>query len=184
MNIKELDDYLDIVCAKHPRMKRKDVKRILEYGFRMFDRIVRNGGDIYIRDHRFWASVENRSIDPGISCTYISKKQRKKLRDMYRLRYEKFEGIYYLGIGSEQFIPNEARIKKGRKITLKNVKLFKIKEEAYIDSTSDYFLKIYYPIDRGFLFCKDSITIDHYKYIACRNDKKINEFYGECDGTN
>ena len=51
--IKELDDYLDIICAKHHRMKREDVKRILEYGFRMFDSVIRNGGDILVRDHRF-----------------------------------------------------------------------------------------------------------------------------------
>lgn len=53
MVIKELDDYLDKVCEKNSRIKRKDIKRILEYGFRMFDGIIRNGGDIYIRDHRF-----------------------------------------------------------------------------------------------------------------------------------
>jgi hypothetical protein len=43
MIIKELDDYIDVVHAKHQRMKRKDVKRILEYGFRMLDNLIRNG---------------------------------------------------------------------------------------------------------------------------------------------
>lgn len=183
MIIKELDDYLDKVCEKHSRIKRKDIKRILEYGFRMFDGIIRNGGDIYIRDHRFWASVERYSFDNLSECKYISRKQRIKLRNKYKLHHEKFDGIYYVGIPDAEFELLKKKITKEKKVTLNNVRFFKIKEEAYSWTLNDHFLKIYYPIDRGFEFFKDSITIDHYKYIACRNGKKINEFYGECDRT-
>lgn len=54
-----------------------------------------------------------------------------KLRNKYRMHYEKFDGIYYVGISETEFEPLKKKITNEKKVTLKNVQLFKIKEEAY-----------------------------------------------------
>lgn len=54
-----------------------------------------------------------------------------KLRSKYKLHYEKFDGVYYIGIPEEEFELLKKKIIKEKKVTLNNVRLFKIKEEAY-----------------------------------------------------
>lgn len=183
MIIKELDDYIDVVHAKHQRMKRKDVKRILEYGFRMLDNLIRNGDAVWIRDHRFWASLEFQSTDPSKTINYMKNQGIRKTRRMYRLRYEKFEGWYYTGLTDEQFAKLQKNISKNKPITLTNVYLYKVLDEVLAHVNKNHFLKIYYPTDRGFVFYKDKMKVDLYEYCARRSNDKLEILNGNCNRT-
>ena len=52
-----------------------------------------------------------------------------------------------------------------------NLKLYKIKEECFLDKSKKHFFMLYYPIDVGWMFTEDEITTRSFKYFATRDAK-------------
>lgn len=48
--IKDVDDYVDIMCKKYPKISRDDIKKILEHGFNTFAALCNKGADITINN--------------------------------------------------------------------------------------------------------------------------------------
>ena len=60
MIIKDLDDYLDDICQKYPKVPRHEIKRLLEYGFNTFYTLNKRGADVVIYNRSFARSEERR----------------------------------------------------------------------------------------------------------------------------
>jgi hypothetical protein len=61
--------------------------------------------------------------------------------------------------------------KRRNKIKFKNLKLYKIKEECFLDKSKNHFFMLNYPIDVGWTFTKEEITTRSFKYFANRDTK-------------
>lgn len=90
-----------------------------------------------------------------------------------------FDGYYYFGISKEQYKRYLKNSSSKRRI-FKNVKLHKIKDEAYLVMSHEYFFKTPYLDDVGFSVYKKVFRPSKVELIAHRDEHKhIIELNGE-----
>lgn len=171
--IKELDDYLDILQNKYPHISRYELKRVLEHGFYTFYILNRKGADVHVHNNRFTALCGRMFIDDRIRYLYNCFRKKRKLHLTYNYAQEKYDGAYYFGLSDEEWDRYKKKIMspQKKKIKFTNLKLYKIKDECYIDKTKTHFLMAYYPIDVGWSFTEEELTTKDFKYFAYRDAK-------------
>lgn len=106
MIIKDLDDYLDDICQKYPKVPRHEIKRLLEYGFNTFYTLNKRGADVVIYNRSFAAYCGKMFLDSFKRLYYYNLKKRIKLRLLYRFNQETYSGSYFLDLlmQNENFI--------------------------------------------------------------------------------
>ena len=75
MEIKTVNDYIDLVHEKYPDVPEAEIKRILVYGFKMILQYVRAGNDVCIRDQKFFffiGNIPNTPLKTFSNYIYIS----------------------------------------------------------------------------------------------------------------
>lgn len=171
--IKELEDYLDSISNKYPHISREEIKRILEYGFNTFYILNKKGADVQIHNNKFTAYCGKMFLDDYKRVLYNHIKTRIKLRLKYKYAQELYDGAYYFGLNEAEweFYQTQMRSKRRNKIKFQNLKLYKIKEECFLDKSKKYFFILNYPIDVGWSFTKEEITTRNFKYFANRDAK-------------
>ena len=100
--VKELDDYLDILENKYPHIPRKELKKVLEYGFHKFYLLNKVGGDIQIRNNKFTAYCGKMFLDNLKRYVYNYRKSKIKLHLCYNYAQEVYNGIYYFGLDDDE----------------------------------------------------------------------------------
>lgn len=171
--IKELDDYLDILENKYPHISRYELKRVLEYGFSTFYTLCKSGADIQVHNDKFTAYCGRMFLDDRIRFLYNDFRARRKLRLKYKYAQEEYDGAYYFGLTDEEweFYQSQIKSKRRNKVKFNNLKLYKIKEECFLDKSKKYFFILYYPIDVGWSFVEDEIITRNFKHFANRDVK-------------
>lgn len=170
--VKEIDDYLDTLEEKYPHITRDELKKVLEYGFYTFYMLNKKGGDIQIRNPKYVSYCGKMFLDGHKRSLYNSHKERVKLRMKYEYAKETYNGVYYFGLTDEEWELYKSKIlskKHNKKITFKDLKLYKIKEECFLGKDRRYFFALNYPIDVGWFFIKEKITTSNFKYIAFKD---------------
>lgn len=173
MLIKDLDDYVDEISEKYPHISKYEIKRVLEYGFTTFYMLNKKGADVLIRNRSFSAYCGKMFLDDYKRAFYNNIKKRIKLRLLYRFSQEIYSGSYYFGLTNAEwdFYQSQIKNKRRSKIKFKDLLLYKIKEESFIDKSKTHFFEIYYPIDVGWRFIKNEITTRNFRYIGYRDAK-------------
>lgn len=171
--VKELDDYLDLMKKKYPYVPRIDLKRVLEYGFETFDLLNRRGADVEIKNWRYDAYCGKKFRNDLYRTLYNHLKARIKYRLKYKYAQEQYNGIYYFGLNEAEweYFQSQQSSKRRNKVTFKNIRLYKIKDESFLDSSKKYFFELNYPVDVGWYFNKEEITTRNYRYFAYRDVK-------------
>lgn len=171
--VKELNDYLDIIANKYPHISREELKRVLEYGFNTFYTLTKKGADIQIYNNKYTAYCGKMFLDDYKRVLYNNVKTRIKLRLKYKYAQELYDGAYYFGLSDAEweFYQSQMTSKRRNKIKFKNLKLYKIKEECFLDKSKNHFFMLHYPIDVGWTFTKEEITTRSFKYFANRDTK-------------
>lgn len=171
--IKELGDYLDILENKYPHISRYELKRVLEHGFHTFYTLNKKGADLQIHNKDYTAYCGKMFIDNHKRALYNNIKTRIKLRLKYKYIQEEYNGIYYFGLSEAEweFYQSQITSKRRNKIKFTNLKLYKIKEECFLDKSKKHFFILYYPIDVGWLFTEETITTRNFKHFADRDVK-------------
>jgi hypothetical protein len=170
---KELEDYLDIIKDKYPHISGTELKKILEHGFNTFYNLTKRGADIQIHNRSYTAYCGKMFLDDHKRVLYNNIKSRIRLRLNYKYAQEVYNGIYYFGLSEAEweFYNSQITSKRRNKIKFLNLKLYKIKEECFLDKSKIYFFELNYPIDVGWSFSKEEIKTRNFRYFAKRDEK-------------
>lgn len=171
--VKDLDEYLCKLEKKYSSVSKAEIKRILEYGFGVFYTLNKYGADIQIHNNNFTAYCGKMFIDDYKRTLYNNLKYRIKLRLNYKYTQEIYNGFYYFGLNEIEweFYKKKLQSKRRSRIEFKNIKLFKIKEECFLDKSKKYFFILNYPIDIGWTCIKEKFKTRNFRYFAKRNIK-------------
>lgn len=161
--IKDINDYIPELQKKFPRIKKEDIKRMAEYGWRMFYFYNLRGCDTIINStkYNFWMYCGQLSSDSLKYFEYYKTMLARKLRVLFIKKKLKWDGYYYIGISEEEYnrtFPKKGRPRKYFKYSSKTA--FKIFGEAELYySRAKYFIRFKYPVDMGWKFYKDELKI-------------------------
>ena len=133
---KTVNDYYDQLAAKYPTIPLKDIKRIVQYGWKAYYRHNDNGGDVLINQGDFWMYCGELMNDSFRYFNYYVRKMCVKLRIMYKRKEIPWDGYYYFALTPKQYEHYLAQKKKrGRPRKFFNfgtVILYKIYDECNI----------------------------------------------------
>lgn len=136
MRQKTINDYYEQMFAEFPLIPKRDIKRILQYGYKSFYLHNSYGGDVILSRNTFWLYSGRLMKDSLKWFEYYVKKLVIKIRVLYKRNKTNWDGYYYFALNRNQYKEYKAQIKKrGRPkkwFTFKNIKLFKIFEECRI----------------------------------------------------
>ncbi len=170
--IKRVSDYLDKLEEMYPNVPRKDIERIVNYGWRMFYFYNLRGCDIITAESKkgMWLYCGNLFTNSIQYFKYYRKKLKRKIRVLWALKRKQWDGYYYTAITKDEY--EKIKKKFGRpttNLTVKNKVLFKIKNEAFVFyHTAKYFIKCKLPIDYGYTFYKETCKCKDVKLILDR----------------
>lgn len=175
MVIKDLDDYLDVMQEKYPSVKREELKKVIQHGFLTLHAMTRKGIDIVSGNWRYSAYFGKKFQNKELGAKYYVLKMRTKLRATYKFAEEIFDGRYYFGLTDAQWDAYKTFVldHKGRrkKFTFHDLRLYKIREECFLETSKKHFFTLYYPIDHGWQFFKNEITTRNFEYLGYRDTK-------------
>ena len=175
--IKTVKDYIPQLKEKFPYLSERDIRKIVEYGWRMIYRYTIYGCDINIKSNsnNFWFYLGYLTRDSVKHYNYYINKLRKKFRILYHSKYKKkdWDGYYYIGLTEselEDFDRSLNRVGRKRKhYTFKNKVMYKIEDESKIMyNWSRCILRFKYLTDMGDSFVKKVITVDNPEVVLRR----------------
>ena len=133
MQIKNVNDYVDLVHEKFPELSKEEIKRILVYGWKMIIQYVSSGNDIQIKDQKrffFIGKIPNNTLS---TYKYYYKKLAKKIAYMFKRTKQEWDGYYYFTLSENKYKEYLSQSKKKYK-TFTNIRLYKILEQARVEN--------------------------------------------------
>lgn len=182
--IVEVADYVDRVQEKFPFFTKSEINKILTFGLKRFAAVNKMHGDVllYTKDGEdaFTAHCGPLGADP--LCHYFRwmTKWRMKERILFKLRNEKWDGYYYIGLTDEE----HKKIRKGKVITFRNIYLTKLKKELFHNKLITHIWKVPWPADCGWKFFVEKLKTDKAEYIGENQYAKFHKCFlkGIVDG--
>lgn len=180
MQLKTIDDYYEDVRKLWPRLPEKDIRRILNYGFRSLYLHNSYGGDTFIKDKDFLCYIGYLRNDSIKHFHYYAKKLSLKIRVLYKRRKIPWDGYYYFALSDPQIENYESqKRKRGRPrkwFEYGQVMLYKIKDECSLkEHNCRYIFRVPYTSDLGMtIFYRDYRT-NKAELIEVRNPLKFED---------
>lgn len=173
-------DYYEYIKGQFPEVALKDIKRILNYGFKQLYLLNSFGGDVLIQDKDFWCYIGTLTNNSLRHFYYYKNKLSIRLRVMYKRKQIQWDGYYYFALTENQYQDYLSQMnKKGRKkkkFSFGTVKLFKIFNECEIqEHNKQYIFKIPQPIDFGYSILKKDLVTDKAELILTRDPLKFED---------
>lgn len=175
--LRTVADYVDKVQEKYPEINKKDIERIITYGFRQFYLMSQAGSDFILstgcksEGFKISAYVGYILRDKGMMNRYICLKRAIKYRLLWLRKRVQYDGYYYFALSKEDYAryKEEAKENKG-KVTFERLKVYKVPEE--ILSTNDqghpYLFKIPFDEEGKFVKVLENFTTKKCEYIGMR----------------
>lgn len=159
-----VEDYLPRLQEMFPKIDKKDIKRMVEYGWRMFYFYNLRGCDTLIEStkHKYWMYCGQLCSNSLKHFDYYRQMLRRKLRVLYTKKKIQWDGYYYTALSEEEYNDYVKSIKgRGRKrkyFKYDNKLSFKIFDEAKVYySWAKYIIKFKYITDMGYSFYKEKL---------------------------
>lgn len=182
MQIKTINDYYDKIQELYPQVDMKDIKTILNYGWRSFYQHNSFGGDVCINipNKNFWCYIGDLYIDSIRHFNNYIKKLTTKFRVLYNRRKAKWDGYYYFALNEEQYqdyiTQQKHRGRKRRYFIFKNIFLYKLLDECKIQKFhSQYIFRVKYPLELGFRLYYDKKKLSDVELIITRPPQKFKD---------
>lgn len=180
MEIKTINDYYEDVRKLWPRLPEKDIKRILNFGFKSLYLHNSYGGDTFIKDKDFLCYIGTLRNNPISHYHYYIRKLRIKLKVLYKRRKIQWDGYYYFALNNKQW-ENYEQQKRSRGRPRKwfdygQVMLYKIKDECSIAQYScRYIFRVPYVSDIGLHSLQRNFRSDKAELIETREPLKLRD---------
>ena len=180
MQIKTINDYYDIMQEKFPEVDIKDIKRILQFGFKSLYLHNSYGGDTLIKDNDLWCYIGNLTNDSLRHFNYYARKLAVKIRVLYKRKKIPWDGYYYFALTDDEYQKYlDQKNSKGRprkKFKYGDVYMYRILEECKIrEHALKHIFKIYYGSDFGYGFFKKDLITDKAEQIIEREPLKFED---------
>lgn len=180
MQIKTINDYYENVRELWPRLPEKDIKRILNFGFKSLYLHNSYGGDTFIKDKDFLCYIGYLRNNSVAHYHYYIKKLIIKLRVLHKRRKIPWDGYYYFALYEEQY-QNYIKQKKSRGRPRKwfdygQIMLYKIKEECLIaQHNCKYIFRVPYKSELGLKLLHVNYRSDCAELIETRQPLKLQD---------
>lgn len=178
---KTIKDYYQQLYDKYPQVPEKDIRTIVNFGWRSLYLHNSYGCDVRITDQNFLAHFGKMTKNSLKHYYYYRNKLVRKLRILYKRRKMKWDGYYYFALTKKQYdeFYGSKIHKRGRptkKFTFYDIDMFKIKEECMVArSFSRYIFRIKYIEDIGWRFKRKKFTTDKAELILTREPLKLRD---------
>ncbi len=169
--------YLPKLQEQFPTVPLEDIKRSVEYGWRMLYYYNLRGCDTLISStkYKYWFYCGELTRDSVKHFNYYRRMLRRKLRVLYSKQKIQWDGYYYTGLTNLEYQSLiESQSKKGRKkknFTFHNKTILKVFDEAKVFySWSKCIIKFKYITDIGYSIYKNTLKCNDVQ-IALKKDK-------------
>lgn len=174
MQLKTIQDYYDQICEMYPTVPKKDIKRILQFGWKSFYLHNSYGGDVLISQQNFWCYCGQLMNDSLKYFAYYKSKIRVKLRVLYKRKKIQWDGYYYFALTKKQYEQYlNSKNKRGRprkNFQFDKIFLYKIFDECNIMQYNRVAIfRIPLIEDIGFVYYKEKIITDKAELVLVRN---------------
>lgn len=177
--VKEVKDYVDKVQERYPFLSKSQINKILTYGLKMYHYANSMHADVlicYRNDDPMTIHCGPLGYDSLKHYLRFMMKSRMRERVLYRLRKEKWDGYYYIGLTDEQH--NKVK-KKGKVYTMTGVYLTKVKKELFHMPYIKHIWRVPYPMDCGWKFFVKELKSAHAEYIGENQYEKYHKCFLE-----
>lgn len=175
--VKAVADYVDIVQKKYPYLSKSEINKILTFGLKMYQYVNSMHADVLIcyrsPGDNLTAHCGTLGMDSLKHYYRFLVKNRMRERVLYKLRKQKWDGYYYIGLRDSQ---HAALRKKGKSITFTDVYLTKVKKELFHAPYIKHIWRVPYLMDCGWKFHVDKLKTEHAEYLG----KNKYENYHQC----
>lgn len=173
-------DYYGYIKEQFPEVTLKDIKRILNYGFKQLYLLNSFGGDVIIKDNDFWCYIGTLRNNSLKHFHYYKNKLTVRLRVMYKRKQIQWDGYYYFALTENQYqnylSQMNAKGRKKKNFNFGNIKLFKIFNECEIQEyNKQYIFRIPQPIDFGYTVWKQPLITSEAELIITRDPLKFED---------
>lgn len=173
-------DYLEEVHQEFPFMSLSDIKRILNYCWRVLYLYNSYGGDVIISSNDFWlyiGSIKSQSLE---HFSYYIRKLGVKIRVLYKKKQIPWDGYYYFALDNNQYQNYlSQKNKRGRPkkyYLFQNVLLYQILDECKIkESGKCYIFRISVPTYIKYSFFRKELKTDKAELIITREPLKFKD---------
>lgn len=180
MEIKTVKNYYEKMYQLFPQVSKKDIQRVLNYGFKSLYLHNSYGGDTLITDKDFWCYIGTLRNNSLKHFLYYIKKLTIKLRVLYQRKKIPWDGYYYFALTDNQYdnlIKQQKRRGRKRKyFDYGSQVLYKLLDECKIrEYNRKYIFRIPYTTNMGFNFFKKSLISDKAELIITREIQKFKD---------
>ncbi len=176
MVTKTISDYYEIVEEHFPELRKKEVEKIMRFGWRTLYYHILRGGDIHIYnpkgEYKLMAHFGILGYMSKFLYTYWIKKLARKLRINYRKFRHKYDGYYYFGLCEKHYDLYKEQKYKSRKYYNFDfpVKMYRSWEECQVQYQNfKYFFRFKSLYDLGPTIFKMSMKTDKAEFF-CKLD--------------
>nr|DAN43641.1 MAG TPA: hypothetical protein [Caudoviricetes sp.] len=180
MEIKRIQDYYDVMCEKFPDIPKKDMIRILNYGWKSLYLHNLYGGDTFISDDSLWCYIGTLRKDSLKHFQHYIKKLVIKLRVLYRRKNIEWDGYYYFALTDTQYenflAQHNARGRKRKKFNYGNQVLYQIFDECRIkEYNKRYIFRVPFITQVGFTAYRENFASSEAELIVTREPLKFKD---------
>ena len=180
MEIKTVKDYYEQLYERFPGVPKKDIQRILNYGWKSLYLHNSYGGDTFIQDKELWCYIGHIKKDSLKYFLYYIKKLSIKLRVLYKRNKIQWDGYYYFALTDQQYEEYIGqKNKRGRpkkNFTFNKVFMYQILDECKIrEFGKKYIFRIPYISKVNFKFYVPKLVTDKAELIIKREPLKFKD---------
>ena len=175
--VKEVRDYVDIVQQRYQWLSKSQINKILTYGLKMYHYANSMHADVlicYRHDDPMTIHCGPLGFDSLKHYYRFMMKSRMRERVLYRMRKEKWDGYYYIGLTEEQ---NQNVKKKGKVFKFTDVYLTKVKKELFHAPYIKHIWRVPYPMDCGWKFFVKELKSEHAEYLGENQYEKYHQCF-------
>lgn len=164
-----IKDVIEDVYSKFPDFPKKDIRRIVMFGFKRLHYAIKFGCSISIDSEKYscLAHIGPLTTKPAEQILKYSLKKDRKLRLMDMWKNEPFDGYYYIGLNESAFDNWVKNNSTSRTITrFENIVVRKVKEELYHRDKHIYVFRFKVKKYKGFFYKIEDIKIKGLEYLG------------------